>query len=66
MTNSALYKRVKESYQNALVNGVNLDLMTPEAVTIDMATCDADLEKTPYNALLEAVKAVQISRLLQG
>ncbi len=66
MNTSEIYQRVKESYQNALTNGHNLDLLSPQEVAEDMNRNDADLEKVPYSYLLEAVKTVQNKRLLQG
>lgn len=61
-----LQQKVREAYTNALQNGVNLDLETPEAVAVDMLTLDADLENETLESVKECVIQIQKQRLLQG
>lgn len=61
-----LLDKVNEAYKNALANGYNLDLETPEAVAVDMATCESELENEPLQAIKECVIQVQKQRMLQG
>ena len=61
-----LQQKVREAYVNALANGVNLDLKTPEAVAVDMLTLDADLENETLETVKECVIQIQKQRLLQG
>lgn len=63
---STLLQKVNEAYMNALENEYNLDLQSPEAIAVDMKTCDADLEDEDLNKIVECVKSIQSRRLLQG
>lgn len=57
---------VTEAYNNALLNGYNLDSQSPEEVAIDMQRCDATLENEPLDVIEKCVRVIQAKRLLKG